>query len=281
MKFIQATDMPSSHDFALAGDTHVGSLLCHYDGINQLIDWCSSKKDRYLGHMGDAIESILVDDKRFDRAADRTLPLQQADKVISMFSPIAKKMKFILLGNHEQKLWRFGDLSQYMADGIGCPYGTYTSIVEVADKYGPIYRIFASHGFGVLKSNAKDAEQQEGNMKASLKMKLKEKRGDCIVQALGHTHKLLVCPPVEKLYLYTDDNGKTKQGYLSADDSTARYIHPDRRWYANTGSFLKLYDDDLGVSGYAEQKGYDPVQLGHIVIKVRDRKIISIDKVIL
>ena len=280
MKFIQATDMPSSHNFALTGDDHDGSLLCHHDGLNQQVDW-ASKKGNYLGKMGDAIEAIMTDDKRYDRTSQDSVPLQQADGVIERYKPVGKKIKFWLIGNHELKLHRFGDLGKYMADGIDCPYGTYTSVVEVSDKYGPMYRIFASHGFGMIKSNAKDAEQQQGNMKAALKMKLREKRGDCVVQAMGHTHKLIIVPPSGKLYLYTDENGKTKQGYLSSGDSTAQYIDPDQRWYVNTGSFLKLYNDDLDVSGYAEVKGYDPVNLGYPVIKVRDRKVVSIDPVIL
>ncbi|MFA5753729.1 MAG: hypothetical protein WC910_11725 [Bacteroidales bacterium] len=613
LKFIQATDMPSSHNFALTGDDHDGSLLCHHDGLNQQVDW-ASKKGNYLGKMGDAIEAIMTDDKRYDRTSQDSVPLQQADDVIKRYKPVGKKIKFWLIGNHELKLHRFGDLGKYMADGIDCPYGTYTSVVEVSDKYGPMYRIFASHGFGMIKSNAKDAEQQQGNMKAALKMKLREKRGDCVVQAMGHcfsddtelltsrgwkfwneiledeivltinpetnlsewqkitgkyvytnkydemieastkvanfkvtpdhriiyynsgngakkmkemkardlerlsrvmipvaakssnteypldddmiqligwliseghfrpngtislfqnwgvkerissvldklgieystyqrrykgrkfndprtgkeyetkddcacfymgkdesrfilpfisekqipryafkfsdrqfmvlltalvdgdghrngesswqyyskdrslldaiqalcvshghsallrqhavcrnqeyltinlnhertaitnkgkakpdgsvkrvpatttvwcvsvpngtlmvrrngtpaflgnTHKLIIVPPSGKLYLYTDENGKTKQGYLSSGDSTAQYIDPDQRWYVNTGSFLKLYNDDLDVSGYAEVKGFDPVNLGFPIIKVRDRKVVSIDPVIL
>lgn len=279
MKFIQATDMPSSHDFALAGDDHDGSLLCHHDGLGQQVEW-ASKKGNYLGKMGDMIEAIMTDDKRYDRTSENSIPLQQADDAIKRYKPVAKKIKFWLTGNHELKLQRFGDLGKYMADAVGCPYGTYTAVIEVSDKFGPMYRIFASHGFGVLKSNAKDAEQQEGNMKAALKMKLKHKRADCVIMAMGHTHKLIVVPPTGNLYLYTE-NGKTKQGYLASGDPLAQYIPPDQRWYVNTGSFLKLYDDDLDASGYGEVKGYDPIQLGFPIIKVRDRKIISIEKVIL
>ena len=57
------------------------------------------------------------------------------------------------------------------------------------------------------------------------------------------------------------------------------YIHPDHRWYCNTGSFLRLYG--MGISSYAEIGEYDPVELGFCVARVRDRIIQGIDKVVL
>ena len=55
------------------------------------------------------------------------------------------------------------------------------------------------------------------------------------------------------------------------------YIHPDHRWYVSAGSFLKLYEE--GVSGYAEIGEYDPVELGFAIARVRNQKIVWVDKV--
>lgn len=280
MRIIRIENMPSNHEMGLSGDDHDGSLLCHHDGLEQLVDW-TAKKNNYLIKMGDAIEAIMTDDKRFDRTSQApSIPLQQADGSIERYKPVRKKIKGWLSGNHENKLHRFGNLSEYMANGLGVPYGTYTAVFEVYDRWGLMYRIFASHGFGVLSSNAKDAEQRKANMLAALKMRLKWKRADCIIQAIGHTHKLLVCPPTGELYL-TTENGKTKQHYMGAGDPTASYIHPDQRWYVNTGSFLKLYGDDLETSGYGELKGYDPVELGFAKVIVRDRVPVDVERVVL
>ena len=60
-------------------------------------------------------------------------------------------------------------------------------------------------------------------------------------------------------------------------DHTLDFIHYDNRWYVNTGSFLRLYGHN--VSGYGEAAEYDPIQLGFAVARVRNRKIIGIDKV--
>jgi UDP-2,3-diacylglucosamine pyrophosphatase LpxH len=269
--------LPSNHDIVLSGDDHIGSHMSHDDGINQLIDRVRAE-NTYLVKMGDVIEAIMLDDKRYDRTARNDIPLRQAQEAIERYTPVKKKLVAWLQGNHELKLWKFGNLSQFMAEELEVPYGTYTAIIEVSDEYGLMYRLFVSHGFGTLSSRAKDAEQQRANMMAALKMKLKAKRADCIAMAMGHTHKLMVVNPTGELYLNTED-GRTKQHYIEAGEPTASYIPPEQRWYVNTGSFMRLYNDDLDVSGYGEIKGYDPTEMGFAVFKVRDRKPVDVEKV--
>ena len=283
MKIIRIV-LPPSHDFVLFGCTHEGSHMSHEVGIDNLIHQIHRGKNTYCGHMGDAIEAISIDDKRFDLTAKISIPLQQAQKFIKRYKPIAHKMKFELLGNHEMKLWKFGNLSQYMAHELGVEYGTYSCIVEVYDKKvyekkNLLYRMYVSHGFGVLSSNAKDPEQRKANKMASLKQRLKGKAGDCLIMAMGHTHQLIVCPPSDELII-EHSTGKPKQKYVSQGNATDDFIEPNRRWYVNTGSYYKLYTDDIEISGYGEVKGYDPTELGHARIICRDRKIMTIKKVI-
>ena len=108
-----------------------------------------------------------------------------------------------------------------------------------------------------------------------LKRHLKFKAGDCAVMIKHHTHKLLVCKPESEVYL-VDDGEQIRQAYTGWGQDEP-YIHPDARWYGNGGSFMKLYID--GITGYAERAEYDPVELGFLVLKVRDRKIVSLDPV--
>ena len=42
---------------------------------------------------------------------------------------------------------------------------------------------------------------------------------------------------------------------------------------------MKLYE--LGVSGYAERFGYDPIELGFVIVRVRDKQIVDIDKIVI
>jgi len=91
----------------------------------------------------------------------------------------------------------------------------------------------------------------------------------------GHTHKLIICDPERELYL-ADDGHDIVHHYRGAGQAQ-EYIHPDHRYYVNTGSFLKMFE--IGHSGYAEIAEYDPVELGFAVAKIRDRQLIGVDPV--
>ncbi len=93
--------------------------------------------------------------------------------------------------------------------------------------------------------------------------------------ASGCTHKLLVVPPVKTLYL-TDDGESLHQHYLKPG-LTDEFIHPDMRWYVNTGTFRKSLG--IGFTDYAELKGYDPIPIGHAVAEIRGRGIVNIREV--
>ena len=132
--------------------------------------------------------------------------------------------------------------------------------------------------FNFLLANAVVPEPNvKSNMELSLKRSLKFKAGDCAVMTKGHTHRILVADPIKELYL-TDD-GERIRGHYTGWGQAESYIHPDARWYGNTGSFLKLYG--IGHSGYAEIFEYDPMEIGFLVLKIRDKKIISLDPVYL
>jgi hypothetical protein len=178
-----------------------------------------------------------------------------------------------LQGNHCQHLWAFGDIMADMCKSLGVPYGTWTTKLTVTDKRGNLmYKTYDTHGRKGISSAADDPKRRKVNMQLTLKRNLKFKAGDCAVMIKHHTHKLLVCKPESELYL-TDDGTRIQQAYTGWGQ-TESYIHPDARWYGNAGSFLKLYGD--GISGYAERAEYDPVELGFLVLKVRDRKIVEL-----
>jgi len=268
-------ELPSTHDLVLFGDNHRGNPLEHTDGLNECIKYIS-KKGRYAAFMGDAIEAIMIDDKRYDPLTFATPPLQQMSEFVADMWPIRKKLLVMLQGNHERKLSKFGDLSEEMAKRLGVDYGTYSSIISIRDKQGEMYKIFLSHGFGSINSNLDDPADRLHTMKRALRRKLMRKSGDCLISAIGHTHKLIIVKPTDELYLTSSDKS-IKQHYVRPSPKQ-NWIPPQQRWYVNTGSFLKLYGDN--VSGYAEVAGYNPMEMGFAVIKVRDREVIDIEKVI-
>lgn len=268
--------VPNDFDLVLFGDTHEGTILRDKVGVQKCIDFiASSKLPCYAIHMGDAIEAIKPDDPRYDpKLCTNKVPLEQADEIVSQLKPIRKNLVTMLLGNHEMKLHLFGNITEYICRELEVPYGTYSSKVTFEFNDGEYFKIFCHHGFGSVNSHAQSPLQRRTNMQLSLKRKLMFKSADVKIEAMGHTHKLLICPPIGELFL-TSDRDRFYQGYTD-QVSNGKYIHPDNRWYLNTGSFLKLYQE--GVSGYADIAGYDPIELGYLVVEIRDRVIRTVNK---
>jgi hypothetical protein len=177
-----------------------------------------------------------------------------------------------LLGNHEMKIHLWGNLSKYIAEELNVPYGTYSCKLDIKTPSGNI-KYFLHHGFGSINSHAKSPLQRKTNMNESLKLKLMFKAGDCQVMACGHTHKLLIYPPTPELFIYSDED-RLYQDYTNHVPPTENFIHPDNRWYVNTGSFLKLYEN--GISGYADIAGYNPIELGFVICEIRSGVLRSI-----
>lgn len=235
------------------------------------------KESRFFVHMGDELEAITTADPRFQYDVTKeAIPLQQAEYVKKMYRSVAPQGVAWLNGNHNQKLHRFGNLTKAICEDLGIPYGTWSCKVLLTHKGEQICKMFLTHGFrGRLSSRAKDYEQRVANLKAGLKRRLKGKFSDCLIMAMGHTHKLMVVEPAKELILY--DNGTDiQQDYLRVGNGKSKYISPDRRWYVNSGSFLKQYQ--LGTDGYAERAGYDPIKLGYAIVRIRDAKVQKIEE---
>lgn len=278
--------LESDHNIFHFGDLHDGSVLSSRKGwgilCNMMLSEYEGCSNNYGIDGGDPFEAIMVDDKRY--SADKLknpktgksepLPLAQLKTAIKLREPIKHLMLAMLDSNHLRKLWRFGDLTQEMCDQLGIEYGTYTAKITIEDTRGkPMYKIYETHGFKSITSSADDPVRRESNMQLILKRHLKYKAGDCAVMIKHHAHKLVVCKPRPELYL-TDNGKKIRQDYTSWGQNES-YIHPDARWYGCAGSFLKLHGD--GVSGYAEIMEYDPVELGFLILKVRNKKIVALE----
>jgi len=278
MKLITA-HLPDDHNIFFFGDAHHDSPVSSDKGWQTLCDMMHSEydgcKNNYGAEGGDDIEAINPDDSRYSEELKNTpLPLLQMRSAVAKREPIKDMLLYKLQGNHEQHHWAFGDIMADMCLTLGVPYGTWTTKLSVTDKLGTLmYKVFDTHGRKQITSTADDPKRRKVNMQLILKRHLKFKAGDCAVMVKHHTHKLLVCKPESELYL-TDDGKEISQGYTNWGQ-TEDYIHPDARWYGNAGSFLKLYGD--GFSGYAERGEYDPIELGFLILKVRNKRIIALE----
>ena len=281
--------MPNNFTIYDLSDLHVGSPNCALDTLRETIELIRRDRNGYIIVKGDAIESILPSDaKRYTNNCvvdEYKSPLEQADKVIELFSPVKRKILAWGQGNHELKLVNTADFSQYMARELGVPYGAYLFIISFHRKNGDLmFKTFHSHGMGSpAKSNAKDDIQREGNKRAGIKQWfMRFHVDDCIYMSRGHCHTLItVEPTVYNKLSITSDGTQLHQSYHVQSAQNDIYIPPDSRWYATTGSFRKSFaTPGSGYSDYAEIAGYGPSELGYQKIKVMDGEIVKVEKVV-
>ncbi len=96
--------------------------------------------------------------------------------------------------------------------------------------------------------------------------------------ARGHSHIVLVTPPIKTLYLETY-NKKIRQAYTKPGiGKSGGFIPPDHRWYGCTGSFLKSQMDN-GIETYSECFEYEPVELGYLVATFANQTCVDLREV--
>ena len=178
-------EIPLDCEIALIGDTHIGSYKSHESGVDAAIDFIAADEDRYWAHLGDWIEAITTDDKRYEcETTKQPIPLLQAKEVVDKFKRIAHKGLVGLLGNHERKLHRFGNLVKHtICQDLKIPYGTFECRLILAPPERNPLKLFLTHGTKVFKSNAKTQFQRDANQQAALKLYLEDKMGDCNLMA--------------------------------------------------------------------------------------------------
>lgn len=278
--------LPMDWNLFLFGDDHEGAALRYDHGWSQLVDMMHSpygglKENRNYGvHHGDIIEAIMTDDYRYtDFETKESTVLAQIYAAIKNLDQIKDRMLCLLNGNHTRKLHRFGEIAKHICKETEIPYGTWSAILTYKTQKDKVqFKHFATHGSGSINSTADDPQRRKTNMLLSLKRKLKNKFGDTLLNSMGHTHKCLIGKPTEDLFL-SDDGEEIQQFYTGAPSGSEGYIHPDFRYYVNSGSFLKLLGD--GFDGYGEVAGYDPIELAFCVVRIRGGDIQDIDKVVL
>jgi UDP-2,3-diacylglucosamine pyrophosphatase LpxH len=199
MRLITAT-VPPNCDIALHGDIHRGNVASSLSGLQETFDWIMDKPDRRFVMMGDAIEAITTDDKRFHSGStNEQIPMRQATAMVREYEAVKGRGLAWLSGNHEFMLHRVGDFGYAMAGNLGIPYGGRACRLTLQDKRGPFAKMYLIHpSRWTIRSRAKDFEQRQANLKASVKQFMVDKASDCVVMAVGHTHRLLVVQPSKK-----------------------------------------------------------------------------------
>lgn len=281
--------MPDEFELVLFGDNQTGNIASAEDKLIECVDYILSGKKRFGAHMGDAVDAFWVNDPRFSPITTTHTPFQQKDIVIDILSPLAKanKLLTVLKGNHEHALEsKAGDISFEITkelrkiSGSQFPVtGTYTNKLEFTDRKKRLMcKIYLTHGRKSITSVSPDPHRRRAYMQFRLKRLLENMAGDCILMARGHSHIVLVTPPMSTLYLATE-KGKIKQHYTEPGlGRSGAFIPPDARWYGCTGSFLKSQMEG-GIETYSEIAEYEPVELGYLVATFANRTCVDLREV--
>ena len=268
-------------EVVIFGDTHYGSVNCHKNLVKEMIRDIK-KDDKIALNIGDNIEAISPDDKRYSSSSidlGAMTSASQRDRWIDDFLPIKKNIKAIGIGNHEYKLLNDIDIGLDISKALGCQYGGLMYTAHFYHKGKLLFKFMLAHGARTMVQGAKDPVQREANQRAWLKRQLDQTGiSDCIVMAMGHTHQLLVQPPtVNNELLITSSENDIHQHTRPSQEQNITYIAPERRWYINTGSFLKLYSKPGSlVFGYAEARMLRPAKLGWAEIIVRKGEVVDV-----
>jgi hypothetical protein len=283
MKTIVLEDkMPSNYVHWLSGDVHVGSSAVSKQSISNLISKVKSVKNGYVSFGGDQLESIVVDDKRFnleDHPGHAARIDAQRDMFIGTFNIIADKFLWIMDGNHERRWKNVFAPNKDIAKEFNCEYSS--GIVKAIFSK---FRIMDWHGNGSVNSKAGDALQRSTNEMIAVKRKLRVlPADDCEVVCMHHIHKLVIHPPMKILHLVTDSaSSKLIQSYTQSsriyidEDRNLYRIPEEEKWYVSSGSFLRGYLED--VTTYIEEAGYAAAELGCIKVTVKNDKLYKVEK---
>lgn len=212
-------------------DLHIGDSNCNYSLINKMIERVKSDKYAYAIINGDLMNNVLVSSVG-DIYTEQLPPMEQLNKCIELFKPIADKIICINTGNHERRTSKTTgiELMRVFAselNKVDCYTDTSGVIFITFDnkKYkNPCYSIYVTHGSGGGKRPGSKLNKLEDLSKII----------DCDVYIHSHTH-LPAC---------------MKQDFIRCSHNN-KGIKQIERLYVNTNSFL-----DYG--GYGEVCTYTP-----------------------
>lgn len=258
----------------ILSDWHVGHVGCHKKLIKRHVDAIAADPDCHVFLCGDLLDSVALSDKRarisqidpdmLSACRDDTIN-QQIEWAADTLRPIAKKIRCVLTGNHEETI-----LERASADPLrvlirelgleaapsecvkGSPYdGAYCAYVRLrwpepgSGAYRPHWwklDLALHHGAG-------------GGRKPGAKVNRVDERGGWYptahVVASGHNHSRTMHERV---------------GLAYADKELV--VEEAKQLCLNTGSYLRTYLGGTHGSHYAERADYPPSALGGVMVTV-------------
>ena len=132
------------------GDIHVGSEECDWDKVQRELDYILDTPDCYLIGMGDYLDCASKMVRKGPNVFESVLsPMQQYEKMLNAFKPLAKAGKILglLAGNHEDWIKEDSgmDVIAMLCMGLNVPYlGSACDVVVNVNKQR--YTGYVQHG---------------------------------------------------------------------------------------------------------------------------------------
>jgi hypothetical protein len=246
---------------------------------------------------GDTTDSMNSQDDRYKMGqyeghAERTDA--QIDIAVKFLEPIKDKLLWVLMGNHEYRVWNTTDVAKRLARRLGCdcyedldnPDPNISSVMQMKVNMGA-YTVLDGHWEWYVNSMANDDYIAWENERRSLKKRMCKVGGvdDCDAVVCHHIHKVHAIPPTTEKFMktVTDKDGKLRAVYAKPtkiwinEKKGLFYYTRDDRWYGSSGGFMPSYVE--GFSTYAERKGYKPTEMGCVKGIVRNGKFLGLEEV--
>jgi predicted phosphodiesterase len=237
-------------------DLHYGASTCDVKAFKEYI------KDRndhtWFLTNGDLMDSILFNDKRYQRALDASE--QKIDEVVDadiidvykLLEPIKDRLITIGHGNHEQTIVKKcgTNPSKRLAELLGVPYMGYSYWLRllITRKGGTTRKVdfMISHGFG-------GGTRTEGG--SLTKYSKAADRFDADVIIYGHDHK----------------KNFTRYPILYLDLSAKAKLIQKPKVVCLGGSWKKTYTNTTTAS-WEECSGFPPIEIGGITIEIKPQE---------
>jgi len=258
LKFAKGKDCST---FLVISDSHIGNKAFHKEGTSIFID--KAMKYPWI-HLGDIIESITPDDRRFSAESHDATLMAQAEYSAELFGKAHKTCWGLMMGNHEWRVsTKVGDLTNHIVRNINekhksnVPYLTMMAFIDIICPAGKC-RSFFTHGGATINYRAGEPERKSTNKKIRLKDLFSE--WDADLYGMGHGHTGIVKPAimVEKTTTRYNDNIPKR-----------RPVPVSNQWYFMCPAMFKAHDIESDMASYAEAYGYGATALGWIEIDIR------------
>ncbi len=257
-------------------DFHYWNRNCAVDKLKSDIAAIAADSHSFAAGVGDYGDFITWSDKRFDAesiAEDVTVgDLSQmghalSEKLKELFTPIRSQLLGLGKGNHEKKYEvqrEHSEMHSALCYALGVPNLGYSALYDIVFARSPktktprlirqshsvagkgnvwTVRVFQHHGAG--------AAQTHGGKMNRLARFMQQHEADLYL--IAHLHD----ETMKKLIRI----GANRDCTEPAQKVTLGTI---------TGTYLRTYEK--GVTGYGEQRGYDPTPLGAVVVEFEPDK---------